>query len=96
MMKDQNPLEELLKTLPEAAKQFKEEADNVGRTILNSQLQKADVVTREAFEEQRELLQAALEKLHALEAKVDALTEAKNANITDKKADGYSDIDYHV
>lgn len=86
-MKDPNPLEELLKNLPEAAKQFKAEADNVGRTILNSQLQKADVVTREAFEEQRELLQAALEKLHELEVKIDALSaKADSASGTDNHA----------
>lgn len=72
-MTNNNPLEELLKVLPETAKNLKAEADNIGRTVLNSQLQKADVVTREAFEEQRELLQAALEKLARLEAKIEAL-----------------------
>lgn len=65
-----NPLEEILKNLPETAKTLKAEADNIGRAVLNSQLQKADVVTREAFEEQRHLLQLALEKLAELEAKV--------------------------
>lgn len=72
-MTNTNPLEELLKALPETAKNIKAEADNIGRTVLNSQLQKADVVTREAFEEQRQLLQAALEKLARLEAKIEAL-----------------------
>lgn len=70
-----NPIEDILKSLPEAAKQLKAEADNVGRTLLESQLKKADIVSREAFEEQRELLQAALEKLHAIEQKMDALIE---------------------
>lgn len=76
-MKDQNPLEELLKNLPEAAKQFKQEADNIGLGLLNSQLKKADVVTREEFEEQRQILLAALEKLQAIEVKIDALIAEK-------------------
>lgn len=73
-MKDNNPIEDLLKSLPDAAKQMKEEADKVGRTLLESQLKKADVVTREEFEEQQAILRAALEKLAALEAKITALT----------------------
>ncbi len=72
-MTNSNPLEDILRNLPETAKNIKAEADNIGRTVLNAQLQKADVVTREAFDEQRQLLQLALEKLAALEAKVAAL-----------------------
>ncbi len=68
-----NPLEDILRSLPETAKNLKAEADNIGRTVFNSQLQKADVVTREAFEEQRQILQLALEKLATLEAKIQAL-----------------------
>ncbi len=69
-MKDNNPLEEILKSLPDTARQLKEEADKVGRTLLDNQLKKADVVTREEFEEQQQLLKAALEKLALLEKKV--------------------------
>ncbi len=69
-MKDNNPLEEILKSLPDTARQLKEEADKVGRTLLDNQLKKADVVTREEFEEQQQLLKAALEKLAVLEAKI--------------------------
>ncbi len=72
-MKDKNPLEDLLKSLPDAAKQFKQEADNIGLGLLNSQLKKADVVTREEFEEQRAILLAALEKLQMIETKVNEL-----------------------
>ncbi len=69
-MKDKTPLEDLLKSLPETARNIKEEADKVGRTLLESQLKKADVVTREEFEEQRAILRAALEKLAILEEKI--------------------------
>ncbi len=69
-MKDNNPLEDILKSLPNTARQLKEEADKVGRTLLDNQLKKADVVTREEFEEQQQLLKAALEKLALLEAKI--------------------------
>ncbi len=69
-MKDNNPLEEILKSLPDTARQLKEEADKVGRTLLDNQLKKADVVTREEFEEQQQLLKVALEKLALLEKKI--------------------------
>ncbi len=69
-MKDNNPLEDILKSLPDTARQLKEEADKVGRTLLDNQLKKADVVTREEFEEQQQLLKVALEKLALLEKKV--------------------------
>lgn len=74
-MKDKNPLEDILKSLPDTAKQFKEEADKVGRTLLDNQLKKADVVTREEFEEQRQMLKAALEKLALLEEKITAMNQ---------------------
>ncbi len=76
-MSTTNPFEEILKNLPETAKNIKAEADNIGRSVLNAQLQKADVVTREAFEEQRELLQAALAKLAVLEAKIEAMEKGE-------------------
>lgn len=75
-MKDKTPLEDLLKSLPDAAKQLKEEADKVGRTLLDNQLKKADVVTREEFEEQRKMLKAALEKLALLEKKITMMNQA--------------------
>lgn len=73
-MKD-NPIEEILKSLPEAAKQLKQEADNVGRTLLENKLKKADVVTRAEFEEQQALLQAALEKLQRLEQLIEQIQQ---------------------
>ncbi len=76
-MKDKKPLEDLLKSLPDAAKQLKKEADNIGLGLLNSQLKKADIVTREEFEEQRAILLAALEKLQTIESKLDDLLAEK-------------------
>ena len=76
-MKDNHPIEELLRSLPEAAKQIKGEVDKVGRTLIDSQLKKADVVTREEFEEQQEILRAALEKLSVLEEKIDQIIKEK-------------------
>lgn len=76
-MKD-NPIEEILKSLPEAAKQLKQEADNVGRTLLENKLKKADVVTRSEFEEQQALLQAALEKLQRLEQLIEQIQQSSD------------------
>lgn len=78
-MKD-NPIEEILKSLPAAAKQLKQEADNVGRTLLENKLKQADVVTRAEFEEQQALLQAALEKLQQLET---LIAQQQTASKTD-------------
>ncbi len=69
-MKDNKPLEDLLKALPDTAKQIKQEVDSVGRSLLEAQLKKANIVTREEFEEQKALLRAALEKLAAIEEKL--------------------------
>ncbi|MBS9777262.1 MAG: accessory factor UbiK family protein [Gammaproteobacteria bacterium] len=77
-MKDNNPFEDILKSLPDAAKQMKEEADKVGRTLLESHLKKADVVTRNEFEEQQAILKEALEKLAALEEKITMLGNSDN------------------
>ncbi len=90
-MTNNNAFEEILKSIPEAAKNLKAEADNIGRTVLHSQLQKADIVTREAFEEQRALLQLALEKLAELEAKVKALEGSESAQAQDTKANQTND-----
>lgn len=75
-MTDKHPLQEILAALPDAAKQIKQEADSVGRTLLDAQLKKADIVTRAEFEEQQALLQAALEKLTLIEEKLNALHDA--------------------
>ncbi|MGY0398800.1 MAG: accessory factor UbiK family protein [Ostreibacterium sp.] len=72
-MKNDNPLEDILKALPETAKQLKSEADKIGRTLLENQLKKADLVTREEFEEQKALLHSALEKLASIEEKLNQL-----------------------
>lgn len=70
-----NPVEDILKALPEAAQQFKAEADSIGRSLLEGQLKKADIVTREEFEEQRAILNAALQKLAVIEEKLNQLAE---------------------
>lgn len=67
-----HPVEDLFKALPEMAKQIKTEADSFGRTLLEGQLKKADIVTRQEFEEQKALLNLALEKLNQLEEKYQA------------------------
>ncbi|PIE42492.1 MAG: hypothetical protein CSA47_00380 [Gammaproteobacteria bacterium] len=79
-MKDNNPIEDILKSLPQAAKQLKQEADNIGRTLLDKQLKKADIVTREEFEEQRAVLKAALEKLQRLEQLINEMTEKQTSD----------------
>jgi|GEM_PF-6640796 len=72
-MKSNNPLQDIIKSLPKAAHQFKQEADKIGKSVLNAQLKKADIVTREEFEEQKAILTAALAKLQSIEEKIDTL-----------------------
>ncbi|WP_220752344.1 MULTISPECIES: ubiquinone biosynthesis accessory factor UbiK [Shewanella] len=73
-------LEEMAKqlsdNLPSGVKQFAGEFEERSKQVLQSQLMKLDVVSREEFEVQQHVLLKTREKLEALQAQVEAL-EAK-------------------
>ncbi|MEZ9819248.1 accessory factor UbiK family protein [Shewanella sp. 10N.286.45.A1] len=67
---------QLSENLPTGLKQFAGEFEERSKQVLQNQLQKLDVVSREEFEVQQHVLIKTREKLEALQAQVDAL-EAK-------------------
>ncbi|AZQ12258.1 MULTISPECIES: ubiquinone biosynthesis accessory factor UbiK [Shewanella] len=70
-------IEELAKqlsdNLPSGLKQFAGEMEDRSKQVLQSQLMKLDLVSREEFEVQQHVLLRTREKLEALQAKVDEL-----------------------
>ncbi|MCZ4338304.1 ubiquinone biosynthesis accessory factor UbiK [Shewanella colwelliana] len=67
---------QLSENLPSGLKQFAGEFEDKSKQILQNQLMKLDVVSREEFDVQQHVLLKTREKLEALQAQVDAL-EAK-------------------
>ncbi|MCG9695413.1 accessory factor UbiK family protein [Shewanella sp. Isolate11] len=67
---------QLSDNLPSGLKQFAGEFEEKSKQVLQNQLMKLDVVSREEFDVQQHVLLKTREKLEALQAQVDAL-EAK-------------------
>ena len=70
---------QLSENLPTGLKQFAGEFEERSKQVLQNQLQKLDVVSREEFEVQQHVLIKTREKLEALQAQVDALEAKLNA-----------------
>ncbi|WP_394498269.1 ubiquinone biosynthesis accessory factor UbiK [Shewanella sp. ENK2] len=64
---------QLSENLPSGVKQFAGEFEERSKQVLQSQLMKLDVVSREEFEVQQHVLLKTREKLEALQAQVDEL-----------------------
>ena len=81
-MLDPKKLEDLAKqiadTVPPGVKNMAEEAEARVKTVLQSQLSKLDLVTREEFDIQSQVLIRTREKLDAMEGRIAEL-EAKLA-----------------
>ena len=81
-MLDPKKLEDLAKQIadavPPGVKNMAEEAEGRVKTVLQSQLSKLDLVTREEFDIQSQVLIRTREKLDAMESRISEL-EAKLA-----------------
>ncbi|MCC4834663.1 accessory factor UbiK family protein [Shewanella sp. 1_MG-2023] len=77
-------LEEVAKqlsdNLPSGVKQFAGEFEERSKQVLQSQLMKLDVVSREEFEVQQHVLLKTREKLEALQAQVEELEKKLSAD----------------
>ncbi len=77
MMINPKKIEELAKqlsdNLPSGVKQFAGEFEERSKQVLQSQLMKLDVVSREEFEVQQHVLLKTREKLEALQAQVNEI-----------------------
>ncbi|WKE65609.1 accessory factor UbiK family protein [Gallaecimonas kandeliae] len=78
-----NKLEELAKqiteALPPGVKAFGNEVESRVKQVLQAQLMKLDLVSRDEFEVQSRVLLKTREKLDALEARVEALEKGGEA-----------------
>ncbi|MDM7859244.1 accessory factor UbiK family protein [Alteromonas sp. ASW11-36] len=81
-MLDPKKLEEIAKQIsdavPPGVKNMAEEAESKIKQVLQSQLSKLDLVTREEFDVQTQVLIRTREKLEALEARLAALETPDN------------------
>lgn len=66
---------QLSDNLPSGLKQFAGEFEERSKQVLQSQLHKLDVVSREEFDVQQHVLLKTREKLEALQAQVDELSK---------------------
>jgi BMFP domain-containing protein YqiC len=72
--------QQITNSLPPGLKNVAEEVENKTKQILQGQLSKLDVVTREEFDVQTQVLLRTREKLVILEKQVSELIEQSNSN----------------
>lgn len=72
--------QQVANALPPGLKNVAEEVENKTKQILQGQLNKLDVVTREEFDVQTQVLLRTREKLVVLEKQVSELIEQSNSN----------------
>lgn len=70
---------QLSESLPSGLKQFAGEFEERSKQVLQNQLMKLDLVSREEFEVQQHVLLKTREKLEALQAQVTELEKKLNA-----------------
>ncbi|TDX96749.1 accessory factor UbiK family protein [Thiohalophilus thiocyanatoxydans] len=71
-------VDRIMNALPQGFQEMKQEADQQLRAALQRTLSQMDLVTREEFDIQREVLLRTRSKLEALEQQVAALEQALN------------------
>ena len=71
----ENLARKLIESIPEGVNSIREDLEKNFREILLSNINRLDLVTREEFEIQKEVLNRTREKLERLEA---AITKSKN------------------
>ena len=71
-------IQQVQNNLPQGIKDIGNDVEAKLKQVLQAQLSKLDVVTREEFDVQTQVLLRTREKLTALEAKVDALLQQKD------------------
>ncbi|MDA3978828.1 MULTISPECIES: ubiquinone biosynthesis accessory factor UbiK [Gallibacterium] len=71
-------IQQVQNNLPQGIKDIGNDVESKLKQVLQAQLSKLDVVTREEFDVQTQVLLRTREKLTALEARVDALLQQQN------------------
>ncbi|MFU2089628.1 ubiquinone biosynthesis accessory factor UbiK [Avibacterium avium] len=71
-------IQQVQNSLPQGMKELGKDAEAKFKQVLQAQLAKLDVVTREEFDVQTQVLMRTREKLNELEKRVDALLQAQD------------------
>ncbi|MFZ7275488.1 ubiquinone biosynthesis accessory factor UbiK [Avibacterium avium] len=71
-------IQQVQNALPQGMKELGKDAEAKFKQVLQAQLAKLDVVTREEFDVQTQVLMRTREKLNELEKRVDTLLQAQN------------------
>ncbi|KGQ56678.1 hypothetical protein IO44_02355 [Gallibacterium anatis str. Avicor] len=71
-------IQQVQNNLPQGIKDIGNDVESKLKQVLQAQLAKLDIVTREEFDIQTQVLLRTREKLTALEARVDALLQQQN------------------
>lgn len=71
-------IQQVQNNLPQGIKDIGNDVESKLKQVLQAQLSKLDVVTREEFDVQTQVLLRTREKLTALEARIDALLQQQN------------------
>lgn len=71
-------IQQIQNSLPQGMKDLGKDAEVKFKQVLQSQLTKLDVITREEFEVQTQVLMRTQEKLTELEKRIDELLAEKN------------------
>ncbi|MCW9699916.1 MULTISPECIES: ubiquinone biosynthesis accessory factor UbiK [unclassified Avibacterium] len=71
-------IQQVQNSLPQGVKELGKDAEAKFKQVLQAQLAKLDVVTREEFDVQTQVLMRTREKLNELEKRIDALLEEQN------------------
>ncbi|MCW9710813.1 accessory factor UbiK family protein [Avibacterium sp. 21-586] len=71
-------IQQVQNSLPQGMKELGKDAEAKFKQVLQAQLAKLDVVTREEFDVQTQVLMRTREKLNELEKRVDALLQGQN------------------
>ncbi|MEJ9293024.1 ubiquinone biosynthesis accessory factor UbiK [Gallibacterium anatis] len=71
-------IQQVQNNLPQGIKDIGNDVESKLKQVLQAQLAKLDVVTREEFDIQTQVLLRTREKLTALEARIDALLQQQN------------------
>ena len=73
-------MQQIQNALPQGLKDLGQDAEDKVKQVLQSQLSKLDVVTREEFDVQTQVLMRTREKLTALEKQVETLLNQQGKN----------------
>lgn len=77
---------QIAEALPQSVKTTQQELEKTARVVLQTTIDKLDLVSREEFDNQVAVLKRTREKLEALEATVNKLESLQSQKTTRKKA----------